>query len=92
MKSKCLLHFPNEIPVGIRSSTETQTRAAFFTDWSLWITWWKKNVRAAAPGSDIEVLYGQGILFDELAPWFDLIAHQGGKDLIGADHVFDIHP
>ena len=40
---------------------------------------------------DVEIRNRQRVLFDELAPWFDLIAHQSREDIVRRDGVFDSH-
>ena len=37
---------------------------------------------------DIQVLYVQSILFDELAATLDILTHQCGEDLFGSGNVF----
>src|SRR5690606_30158015 len=39
--------------------------------------------------SDIEIGYCQGVLLDELAAGFHVVAHQGVEDLVGGDGVVD---
>ena len=41
--------------------------------------------------SDVEVLHAKRVLFDELAPRLDLIAHQNREDLVRLHHVVDAH-
>lgn len=38
--------------------------------------------------SYIELLHIEGMLFDELAAWFDGVAHEHSKNLIGGGSVF----
>src|SRR5690606_13502119 len=39
--------------------------------------------------SNIEIGYCQGVLLDELAAGFHVVAHQGVEDLVGGDGVVD---
>src|ERR1035441_5637418 len=39
----------------------------------------------------VEVLYIQRVLFDELAPGLDILAHERGEDLFALDGVFQPH-
>ena len=38
---------------------------------------------------DVEVLNIEGVVFDEFASGFDLVAHEDGEDAVGFDGVFD---
>ena len=37
---------------------------------------------------DVEILHVEGVVLDELAALFNVLAHQGGEDLVGLDQVF----
>ena len=39
---------------------------------------------------NVEVLHIQGIVFDELAPRLDVLAHQGSEDGLGFGDVFEL--
>ena len=41
-------------------------------------------------GLDVEVLYVEGVVFDELAALLDVFAHQGGEDLLCFDEIFEL--
>src|SRR6516165_1541778 len=41
--------------------------------------------------SDVEVPHVERVLLDELPPRFDLVAHEGGEDLVGFVRVLDLH-
>src|SRR3954463_5717142 len=41
--------------------------------------------------SDVEIAHVERVLFDELAPRLDQIAHQLREDAIGLFHLFDLH-
>src|SRR5262249_19483701 len=43
------------------------------------------------PSSDVQVSHGKGVLFDELAPRLDQVAHERREDLIRLDAVLDLH-
>ena len=40
---------------------------------------------------EIQIFHAQCIVLDELAPWFDDIAHQLGKEIIGFGDIFNFH-
>src|SRR5215468_8115895 len=44
----------------------------------------------AAGGSDVEVTHVECVLLDELPPRLDLVAHQGGEDLVGLVCILDL--
>ena len=41
---------------------------------------------------DIQVGYRKCVLLDEIPARFDLVSHQRGEDVIGADGVLDLYP
>ena len=46
---------------------------------------------SVANGLDVEVLHIQRVLFDELAPRFDVFAHERGEDGLALGNVFKSH-
>src|SRR5215203_1222195 len=38
---------------------------------------------------NVEVPYVERVVFDELAPWLNSVAHQHSKDLVSFDHIVD---
>ncbi len=44
----------------------------------------------ARPPLDVEVGDGQGVVLDELAARFDLVAHQAGEQRVGVSRVVDL--
>ena len=38
---------------------------------------------------DVQIGDGQGVALDEIAPGFDMVAHQRAEDLVGRDGVLD---
>jgi hypothetical protein len=40
---------------------------------------------------NIQFPYGQGVSFDEIAPAFDLFAHELGEDVVGFAGILDGH-
>ena len=41
--------------------------------------------------SNIQVLHIQRVFLDELAARLDILAHQGGKDVLGFGYVFEFY-
>src|SRR4051794_2551463 len=50
----------------------------------------QQNPRAV-PHSHIQIRHVQRVLLDELAPWFNHVAHQLDEDVVGVVHLADLH-
>ena len=47
--------------------------------------------RSGRPDSDVQIGHQQGVLLNKVSPRFDLIAHEGGENLVCCNNVFDLH-
>jgi hypothetical protein len=50
-----------------------------------------KSVRPTHAKSDIQILYIQRVLFDELSTRLDIFTHEGGEDGFALSQVFKLH-
>jgi hypothetical protein len=49
------------------------------------------ELRGKGSRSNVEVLYLERVLLDELAPGLDIVAHQRGKQVIGPGDIFELN-
>src|SRR5215472_745787 len=47
--------------------------------------------QSVAAGLDVQVLHIQSVLFDELAPCFNVLAHQRGEDRLALCYGLELH-
>ena len=72
----------SESPQDFGITTERASRAS--------LGWADEGVCPYASGLDVQILYVEGVFFDEFAARFDVFAHERGEDGFGFGDVFEL--